>query len=92
MISIFLGAGFSAPANVPLASQLFDVRPDVDRVSRERLVDRVLQHWNNWRSKTGGSPEEYLADLQPVELPRIDGLSWAWDPSGGLAVPHPFKR
>lgn len=64
MISIFLGAGFSAPANVPLASQLFDAKPDVDAVSRERLVDRVLQRWNNWRSATSRSPEEYLGNLQ----------------------------
>lgn len=71
MISIFLGAGFSAPANVPLASQLFDAKPDVDKVSRERLVDRVLHGWNGWRSATSGSPEEYLADLQ-----RTGGRAW----------------
>jgi hypothetical protein len=64
MIAVFLGAGFSAPANVPLASQLFDASPDVDRVSRQRLVDRVLQRWNDWKDATGRSPEEYLAHLQ----------------------------
>jgi hypothetical protein len=64
MISIFLGAGFSAPAGVPLASQLFDTEPDVDRITRQQLVDSVLQRWNDWKDANGGSPEEYLADLQ----------------------------
>jgi len=71
MISIILGAGFSAPANVPLASQLFDAKPDVDRVTRQRLVDRVLQRWNEWRRANSRSPEEYLADLQ-------EGAGGAW--------------
>jgi hypothetical protein len=64
MIAVFLGAGFSAPAGVPLASQLFDTRPDVDRITRQQLVDRVLHRWNDWKDATGRSPEEYLADLQ----------------------------
>ena len=64
MISIFLGAGFSAPAGVPLASQLFDAKPEVDKVTRQGLVDRVLDRWNEWQAKNGRSPEEYLSDLQ----------------------------
>jgi hypothetical protein len=64
MISVFLGAGFSAPANVPLASRLFDARPDIDRISRQRLIDRVLHGWHDWNRATGRSPEEYLAALQ----------------------------
>lgn len=72
MIAIFLGAGFSAPADVPLASQLFDARPDVDGVTRERLVDRVLRRWNQWKDTNGRSPEEYLADLQ-------EGAGEAWE-------------
>lgn len=64
MISIFLGAGFSAPAGVPLASQLFEYKPVVDKITRERLVERVLQRWNYWKESTGCTPEEYLAMLQ----------------------------
>lgn len=64
VIAIFVGAGFSAPAGVPLASQLFDARPEVDRVTRQRLVDRVVEHWERWRATNAGSPEEYLASLQ----------------------------
>ncbi|TXI24808.1 MAG: hypothetical protein E6Q61_03995 [Nitrosomonas sp.] len=71
MISIFLGAGFSAPANVPLASQLFDVKPEVDRISRDRLVDRVLQGWNSQQRATSYSPEEYLANLE-----QAGGRAW----------------
>jgi len=71
MITILLGAGFSAPANVPLASQLFDAKPDVDRVTRQRLVDRVLRLWKEWKDRNGCSPEEYLADLQ-------EGAGRAW--------------
>jgi hypothetical protein len=64
VIAIFVGAGFSAPAGVPLASQLFDARPDVDRVTRQHLVDRVVEHWERWHATNAGSPEEYLASLQ----------------------------
>src|SRR6476659_7466177 len=39
---VLLGAGFSATAGVPLASQLFDSRPLVDRITRRKLVDRVV--------------------------------------------------
>lgn len=49
---------------MPLASQLFDAKLDVDRVTRERLIDRVLQRWNDWRRTNSGAPEEYLAELQ----------------------------
>jgi hypothetical protein len=64
MIIIFLGAGFSCIAGVPLARQLLDAEPRVDRMTRERLVQRVLANWSKWHEKTGGQPEEYLAELQ----------------------------
>jgi len=64
MITVFLGAGFSAVGGVPLASQIFDLRPDVDRVSRQRLVERVEGGWDDWRARTGGAPEQYLAYLE----------------------------
>jgi hypothetical protein len=64
MISVFLGAGFSAAAGVPLASQLFDAMPEVDGVTREHLVQRVLDNWRRWSAVRGGAPEEYLASLQ----------------------------
>lgn len=71
MISIFLGAGFSAPAHVPLASQLFDAKPNIDKITRQRLVDRVLGRWHDWQSGNTGSPEEYLAALQ-----QSGGRAW----------------
>jgi hypothetical protein len=64
MISVFLGAGFSAVGGVPLASQLFDVQPDVDRVTRQRLVERVKAGWDDWYARTHGSPEQYLGHLE----------------------------
>lgn len=64
MITVFLGAGFSYVGNVPLASQLFDSQPEVDRITRQRLLARVLSDWEKWHSKHGGQPEEYLAYLQ----------------------------
>jgi SIR2-like domain len=64
MISVFLGAGFSAVAGVPLASHLFDSRPQVDAITRQRLVERVLFGWNRWRALNPKMPQEYLADLQ----------------------------
>ena len=49
VIAVFLGAGFSAPAGVPLASHLFDAAPEVDKITRQRLVDRVLARLECWR-------------------------------------------
>ncbi len=63
-ITVFLGAGFSAVAGVPLASRLFDNRPDVDRITRARLVERVLAGWTAWTEQNHGGSEEYLAYLQ----------------------------
>ena len=64
MIAVFLGAGFSAVGGVPLAFQMFDHRPEVDRVSRHRLMERVETGWDDWHSRTNGSPEEFLAHLE----------------------------
>lgn len=64
MIAIFLGAGFSWLGGVPLARNLFDYEPTVDRITRRRLVERVRSHWSEWSASTGGAPEEYLAHLQ----------------------------
>lgn len=49
---------------VPLASELFDHRPEVDRITRHRLVERVVSAWRGWHDSTGGAPEEYLAFLE----------------------------
>jgi hypothetical protein len=64
VLAIFLGAGFSAVAGVPLAANLFDEEPTVDRITREHLVERVLAGWQVWHSRSLGAPEEYLAHLQ----------------------------
>jgi hypothetical protein len=64
VLSIFLGAGFSRVGGVPLASQLFDFQPQVDRITRQKLVKRVITGWEEWNSKTGGEPEQYLAHLE----------------------------
>lgn len=63
MLALLLGAGFSHPAGVPLAGQLFDEEPQVDRVTRRKLVRRTLAGWHAWRERTAGQPEEYLAHL-----------------------------
>src|SRR5215211_1744736 len=71
MISVFLGAGFSMIGGVPLASQLFDAQPEVDRITRQRLVQRVLARWIEWKTEHAGAPEEYLAFFQ-----ENDGHVW----------------
>jgi len=64
MIALFLGAGFSSLGGVPLAARLFDEKPDVDRVTRKNLVERVVRYWIRWRDECDGTPEQYLAYLQ----------------------------
>ena len=76
MISVFLGAGFSFIGGVPLASQLFDEQPLVDVVSRQRLIGRVLDGWDNWHHRTGGTPEEYLVHLKESSSRRWDDAVW----------------
>jgi len=64
MIAIILGAGFSHIGGLPLASQLFDETPEVDRITRQRLVEKVVTRWKDWHKRCGGAPEQYLASLQ----------------------------
>jgi hypothetical protein len=71
MISVFLGAGFSSLGGVPLASQIFDSCPEVDRITRQHLVERVVSNWEIWKQSHGGAPEEYLTYLQ-----RKDAREW----------------
>lgn len=75
-VVVFLGAGFSHVAGVPLAGHLFDTEPAVDRVARQRLVERVQRGWRRWHQATGGSPEEYLADLESVGGPEWSDAVW----------------
>src|SRR5258708_16337509 len=70
-VIVFLGAGFSAVAGVPLAAALFDDEPVVDRIARQRLVQRVRAGWLNWHERTQGAPEEYLSYLE-----QRGGPSW----------------
>jgi hypothetical protein len=76
MITILLGAGLSRLAGVPLASELFDEEPIVDRVARANLVSRVLHRWNKWHQQTGGSPEEHIAHLVSNQMPGIQDAIW----------------
>lgn len=64
MITVILGAGFSHIGGLPLATQLFDDSPEVDRITRRRLVAKVIDRWRTWKANTGGAPEQYLALLQ----------------------------
>jgi hypothetical protein len=75
-IAVILGAGFSRQAGVPLASQLFARAPEVDRISRQRLVDRVLARWEAWHARTGRTPEEYLAELQQQSVREWADAVW----------------
>ncbi len=74
-VAVFLGAGFSAVADVPLANQLFANRPEVDGVTRRKLVDRVISRWDAWRSKYEGAAEEYLADLAESNVREFQDAS-----------------
>jgi hypothetical protein len=84
VITFFLGAGFSAVAGVPLARSLFDEEPVVDRITRQRLVERVLARWQNWHAHAGGYPEEYLAHLQ--DTGGKDWLDAVWYVSLAIAL------
>ena len=75
-VAVILGAGFSAVAGVPLASQLLDRRPEVDRVIRGKLVDRVVTRWDAWHSRTRGATEEYLAELARTNQRELHDAAW----------------
>lgn len=75
-VALILGAGFSAAADVPLANKLFDDRPEVDRVTRRKLVDRVITRWNAWRSKKHGPVEQYLAELANTDAREYLDAKW----------------
>jgi hypothetical protein len=71
-IVVFLGAGFSYVAGVPLAARLLDTEPRVDRITRQRLVERVQRDWKRWYGARPGAPEEYLAELEST-----GGAAWS---------------
>lgn len=64
MTTIFLGAGFSKCAGVPLASELFKTQPIVDKITRKKLVNRVIESWKKWHKLNNGTPEEYISYLE----------------------------
>jgi len=75
-VVVFLGAGFSYVAGVPLAAQLFDAEPKVDRITRQHLVERVQRGWRRWYDARGRSPEEYLAELEAAGGPEWKDAVW----------------
>jgi hypothetical protein len=76
-VVVFLGAGFSYVAGVPLAGQLLDTEPRVDRITRKRLVDRVQRAWKQWQGDAqGGAPEEYLAELEAARSAAWRDAVW----------------
>ena len=75
-VAIILGAGFSAVAHVPLANQLFEGRPEVDRVIRQKLVNRVITGWETWQSQNNGSTEQYLAELSRKNVKQFHDAAW----------------
>lgn len=76
MLAVFLGAGFSFVGGVPLAGQLFDSAPKVDRIVRRKLVQRVRADWLRWHERHGGQPEEYLAFLEQIGDQRWKDAVW----------------
>lgn len=80
MRSVFLGAGFGRVAGLPLAGELFDRVPRLDRAVRQDVVDRAVAAWERWADKHGGTPEEYLASLQPRDIrwADLEASSTAW--------------
>jgi len=55
--SLFLGAGFSKIAGLPLAAELFDTEPEVDRLVSARLVLSAVEGMEGALSRgTGGIP------------------------------------
>jgi hypothetical protein len=36
----------------------------VDRIVRQRLVERVMDRWHEWQAAEGGKPEQYLSFLE----------------------------
>lgn len=76
MLALFLGAGFSYTAGVPLAGGLFDEEPEVDLLVRKKLVDRVLTGWRNWRKLYGGTPEQYLSYLESIGGDDMRDATW----------------
>ncbi|MEQ1932533.1 MAG: hypothetical protein ABL962_01450 [Fimbriimonadaceae bacterium] len=76
MIAVFLGAGFSRCCGVPLTGDLFREHPEVDAITRKKLVAEVTTRWDEWHSLTGGSAEEYLSYLQAEADFSLQRATW----------------
>lgn len=80
MLTIFLGAGFGRVADLPLARNIFDDIPEMDRFNRKDLGRRVHERWQRWHATHGGTAEQYLADLQlrPRQWGTLESRSIEW--------------
>ena len=90
MITVFLGAGFSTVAGLPLASELFSDQPYTDILLREHMVQRVLNGWDDWQDRRGGTPEQYLTHLE-----RLGNRQWreaVWYVALSLTLQTPGVR
>jgi len=74
--AVILGAGFSHVAGLPLAGQMFDVKPFVTSEGALRRFDEVLLAWDKWQeSHPDKGPEQFLEHLWHS---LTEGFLWAY--------------
>lgn len=83
-ITLFLGAGFSAPAGLPLGDSLFAVQPASHKAAAAEDIHQVLEEYQRWRatnptartelfvSSVHDAHERYLLEGEHAQLwPRL---------------------
>lgn len=76
MISVFVRAGYSKIAGLPLAYELFDEVPIVDRITRHKMVIRVTESYKRWKEKNSDGPEAFLNHLSKTNLSLWIAANW----------------
>src|ERR1035437_8673970 len=74
--TVFLGAGFSHAAGLPLAATLFDCRTIISSQEARHRFGAVWKAWDKWKEENPGlGSEQFLAKLHSS---TTLGVHWTW--------------
>lgn len=90
---MWLGAGFSVPAGLPMAAQLFDLQRMSPSRSARRHTLFALANWKKWKhAHPASTPEEFIAEVYANPETRKSGLWTSILRTLMYAAAEPFAR
>lgn len=76
--AVFLGAGFSHIAGLPLTGQLMNTQGFASSAKQLRHITQVIDTWRAWLfTHPGGSPDEFFQEVYAGQL-LLPGVPWPY--------------